>query len=352
MGSRYQSQDLNPGTLALDPSLIVVILKILCEDYLLSVRGSSRHCLIMPSVIWAISKLQYFFLPPFSSGLSLEDSKKLTASPSDPEIKNTSAEQPKPVLPSEASPVSTVPVIPHYEAKEVLQMPSPGRKEEQEGQDKVQPGSQSIEPLLSLATSTNELSSVPVIKGPKDEALLEQKPVASPEQESEKENHLTTTSCCNRNESQEAAVTSLSKPRSPGVEATVMKPTVEAGPQETAMKEPPSALADHSPESLKRKSSLTHEEAPTSWEKRPRVIENRQHQQPFQVSPQPFLCRGDRIPVRKVPPLKVREWEEWRKRDGLNTEFSVVLTEFQVFVSFLNAETVIRIGYTCKYGHI
>ena len=170
---------------------------------------------------------------------------------------------------------------------------------------------------------------------------MEQKPVASAEQESEKENHLTTASNYNKNESQEALVTSLSKPKSPGVETIVMKPTVEAGPQETTMKEPPSTLADHSPESLKRK-SLTQEEAPTSWEKRPRVTEHRQHQQPFQVSPQPFLSRGDRFQVRRVPPLKVRKQEELKKKDGLN-KFLVLPTKFQVFVMFLNVEAVVCI---------
>lgn len=117
------------------------------------------------------------------------------------------------------------------------------------------------------------------------------------------------------------------------------------------MKEPPSTLADHSPESLKRKSSLTQEEAPTSWEKRPRVTEHRQHQQPFQVSPQPFLSRGDRFQVRRVPPLKVRKQEELKKRDGLN-KFLVLPTKFQVFVMFLNVEAVVCIWYVCNHGHI
>ncbi|KAB1266709.1 putative Polycomb group protein ASXL2 [Camelus dromedarius] len=278
-----------------------------------------------------------------SSGLSLEDSKKLMASPSNPKVKKIPAEQPKSMLPSEGSPVSVVPVIPQLESKEVLQMPSPVRNEEHESQDKMQPNSKPTEPLLSSATNTNELSSVPPTKCPKDEALLEQKPVASAEQESEKENHLTTTSNYNKNESQEALITSPSKPKSPGVEKTVMKPVVEAGPPETTVKEPPSSLADHSPESLKRKSSLTQEEVPAGWEKRPRVTENRQHQQPFPVSPQPFLSRGDRIQGRKVPPLKVREWEELKKRDGLNTKFLVVPTKFHVFVVFLNAEAVVYI---------
>ncbi|XP_060013198.1 putative Polycomb group protein ASXL2 [Lagenorhynchus albirostris] len=264
-----------------------------------------------------------------SSGLSLEDSKQLTASPNDPKVKKTPAEQPKAMLPSEASPVSTVSVIPQLLSKEeVLQLPSPVRKEERESQDKMQPKSKSPESLLSSAPNTDELSTVPPIKCPKDEALLEQKPVASAEQKSEKETHLTTTSSYNRNKSQEALVTSLSKPKSPGVETTVVKPIVEAGLQETTMKEPPSALADHSPENLKRKPSVTQEEAPTSWEKRPRVTEDRQHQQPFPVSPQPFLSRGDRFQVRKVPPLKVREREELKKKDGLNTKCWGVPTNF------------------------
>ena len=85
-----------------------------------------------------MSQLQYFFLSSFSSGLSLEDSKKLTASPNDPKVKKTPAEQPKSTLPSEASPVSVVPEIPQLESKEeVLQMPSSVRKEEHESQDKM-----------------------------------------------------------------------------------------------------------------------------------------------------------------------------------------------------------------------
>lgn len=255
----------------------------------------------------------------------------MTASPSDPKVKKTPAEQPKSMLPSEVSPVSIVSVIPQLESKEeIVHIPSPVRKEEHESQDNVPPNSKSTEPLLSSTSDTNELSSVVPIKCPKDEDVLELKPVASAEQESEKENHLTTASNHNKNESQEVLVTSPSKPKSPGVEKPIMKPTVEAGPQETAVKEPPSTLVDHSPESLKRKSSLTQEEVSMSWEKRPRVTENRQHQQPFQVSPQPFLNRGDRIQVPKVPPLKVREWEELKKRDCLNTKFLVIHTKFQI----------------------
>ncbi|XP_012583066.1 PREDICTED: putative Polycomb group protein ASXL2 [Condylura cristata] len=239
-----------------------------------------------------------------SSGLSLEDSKKLTASPSDPKVKKSPAELPKSMLLPEASPVSIVPVIPQLESKdEAVQMPSP-IKEEDESQDKGQPNfSKPTEPLLSAASNTDELSNVLPIKCPKGEELLEQKPVVSAEQESEKENHLTKAANINKNENQEAtSVTSPSKPKSPGVEKPI-KPTLETSQQETT-KEPPTILVDQSPESLKRK-SLTQEEAPASWEKRPRVTENRQHQQPFQVSPQPFLNRGDRVQVRKVPPLKI-----------------------------------------------
>lgn len=239
-----------------------------------------------------------------SSGLSLEDSKKLTASPSDPKVKKTTAEQPKSMLPSEASPVKILPGISQSECKEeAVQMPSPVKKEEHESQDEAQPNVKFTEPLLASATSANELTGIFPIKCPKDEDPLEQKPTASAAQESEKENYHTTVFNYNKSESQEAVVTSLTKPKSPGLEKPIMKSTAEAGPQETSSKEPPTTLVDQSPESLKRKSSLTQEEVPGSWEKRPRVTENRQ--QPFQVSPQPFLNRGDRGQVRKVPPLKI-----------------------------------------------
>uniref|UniRef100_A0A286XI41 ASXL transcriptional regulator 2 n=1 Tax=Cavia porcellus TaxID=10141 RepID=A0A286XI41_CAVPO len=242
-----------------------------------------------------------------SSGLSLEDSKKLTSSPSDPKVKKTPTEQPKSMLPSEVSPTRTDPVVPLSECKEeVVQMPSRVRKEKHGSQEEAQPSFQSPEPPLASASNTKELSILP-IKCPKPEDVLEQKPVASAEQQPEKENHVASASNYHRSESQEVLVTSPSKPKSPGVEKAIMKPTIEAGPQETSVKEPLVTLAEQSPESLKRKSSLTQEEAPASWEKRPRVTEDRQHQQPFQVSPQPFLNRGDRVQLRKVPPLKVRE---------------------------------------------
>lgn len=143
------------------------------------------------------------------------------------------------------------------------------------------------------------------IKSPKDEGLLEQKPVASAEKESEKENHVTTSSS-NESENQEALVISPSKPKNAGFEKPTTKPA-EASPLGPDMQVPPAPVSDHIPESLKRKAALTQEEATSSWEKRPRITENRQHQQPFQASPQPFLNRGDRAQVRKVPPLKVRK---------------------------------------------
>jgi additional sex combs-like protein len=240
--------------------------------------------------------------------LSLEDSKKLTTSPSDPKVKKSPAEQPKSILPSEASPVRIIPIVPPSECKEeAVQMPSPVSKEEHESQDEAQPNYKSSEPLLVSASNANEPSSVLPVRCPKAEDLSERKAVAATEPESEKENHVTTASNYNKSESQQALVTSPTKPKSPGVEKPIIKPIADTGPQEISMKEPPAPPNDQNPESLKRKSSLTQEEAPVSWEKRPRVTENRQHQQPFPVSPQPFLNRGDRVQVRKVPPLKVSE---------------------------------------------
>ncbi|MBZ3891719.1 putative Polycomb group protein ASXL2 [Sciurus carolinensis] len=174
--------------------------------------------------------------------------------------------------------------------EDAVQRPSPIRKEEHRSQDEAQLSAKFTEPLHVSATNTNELSGIFPIKCLKDEDLLKQKPTASAEQEPERENYLTTTSNYNKSESQEALVTSLTKPKSSGLEKSIMKPTADAGPQETSIKEPPTTHVDQSPESLKRK-PLTQEEVPGS-KKRPCVTEN--CQQPFQVSPQPFLSRGDR----------------------------------------------------------
>lgn len=188
-----------------------------------------------------------------------------------------------------------------------MQIPSPFRKEE--NQEEAQPNSASPEPIVASASDTNELITMTSLKCPKDEGLLEQKRVVCAEQESEKENHVTITSNYTKSENQEMLATSPNKSKTSGLEKPITKPVAEASPLDPDVKMPPTNLTDQIPESLKRKSSLTQEEAASSWEKRPRITENHHlhHQQPFQVSPQPFLNRGDRVQVRKVPPLKVRK---------------------------------------------
>lgn len=287
---------------------------------------------LIASVKWDISQRGYFFLSLFSSGLSLEDSKKLTDSPSDPKVKKIPAEPPKSTLPAEASPTRTVPTAPQSECKEeVVSTPSPVKKEQPENQDEGQPSLLLCpEPLLPPTgnTTAEEPGCMLPTQGPKDEPVLEQKPVASAQQESEKDNHITPVPTSHESESHVTSLTSPSKPKSPGVEKPLLKPTVEAGLQETPAIESPAALVDQSPESLKRK-CLSQEEAPASWEKRPRVAENRPPQ-PFLASHQPFLSRGDRVPVRRVPPLKVSEQRHCKWRVGLNMKGLVKLTEFQV----------------------
>lgn len=188
-----------------------------------------------------------------------------------------------------------------------MQILSPFKKEE-ESQDEAQPHSKSPEPIASSGSSnSSEFVTMKSSQCPEEERLLEQKPVVCAEQESEKENHVVTTSTYDKSENQEVLATSPGKSKNAGLEKPTTKPVEEAGPLDPDMKMPPATLTDQIPESLKRKSSLTQEEATSSWEKRPRITENHQHQQPFPVSPQPFLSRGDRVQVRKVPPLKVRK---------------------------------------------
>lgn len=266
----------------------------------------------------AVTKFPISF-PLSSSGLSLEDSRKLTASPSDPKVKKTPDEQPKVLSSLEASPVSVAPVVSQFEPtkEENVQMPSPVKKEAPESPVKGQPSiSPCPEPLPLPVSSPKELS-VLSSKCPKEEPPLEQKPVVSVKQESEKENHRTSTSSCDKNESQEVVVTPH-EPKSPATETPAVKASEETVPQETSTKEPASGPTEHNPEGLKRKSSLTQEEVPAGWEKRPRVTENpvtdnRQQPQPFPVSSQPFLPRMDKVQVRRVPPLKVSEWEEMKE---------------------------------------
>lgn len=241
-----------------------------------------------------------------SSGLSLEDSRKLTSATSDPKMKKSLTEQPKPTPPSDEPPIKTVVAAPEAESKPVLLL-CPVRKESGVSPEEVLPEpSKSPEPLVSSTSSVIEQDRTGPIPGPEDEDPLGQrKPVTSAEPKPENENHLTIATPIIK-ENKGTAVLTPSKPKSPGIGKPIIRPVIEASPQEnTVTVASPSEHSDLNPEGLKRKSSLTEEETPVSWEKRPRVLENHQHQQALQASQQPFPIRGERVQVRKVPPLKI-----------------------------------------------
>ncbi|NXK97969.1 ASX protein, partial [Formicarius rufipectus] len=94
-----------------------------------------------------------------------------------------------------------------------------------------------------------------------------------------------------------------SKPKSPEageVAAKAQSPAVTAAPPE--QKPPVSEAMEVGVEAHKRKLE-SREEAPTTPEKKPRVVETCQHHQAFRSQPQPFPVAG--TPVPRVPPLKI-----------------------------------------------
>lgn len=97
------------------------------------------------------------------------------------------------------------------------------------------------------------------------------------------------------------------------------------------MKEPPSTLADHSPESLKRKSSLTQEEALDKLGRKGRVSLSTPAPAAISGLPTALSQQRGQVPGAESTTLKVRK-EELKKRDGLN-KFLVLPTKFQRLVS-------------------
>ena len=144
--------------------------------------------------------------------------------------------------------------------------------------------------------------SLPKKEGVQGESVQEKPPTAA-SQKPEERKHAASKGVLTK-EPVSTSVLAPSKPKSPeagAVAADVKSPAIT--PETPGKKSPVNEEMEVSVEAPKRKSE-SHEEALTSPEKKPRIMENCQHPQAFRTQPQPFPAAG--TPVPRVPPLKVK----------------------------------------------
>lgn len=148
---------------------------------------------------------------------------------------------------------------------------------------------------------------LPIKERPPGESVPE-KPQTAVSQKPEEERKHTASKEVLGKETVSTSALAPSKPKSPEaaeVEADVKSPVITP---ETPEKKPPvNEEMEVSVEAHKRKSESC-EEALTTPEKKPRMMELCQHRQAFRAQPQSFPAAG--TPVPRVPPLKVRRSEE------------------------------------------
>ncbi|NXS94613.1 ASX protein, partial [Jacana jacana] len=239
-----------------------------------------------------------------SSGLSPEESKRLTAntSPAETEPENAAAQQPEcpaappaPLKEEVASPLESK----AQAAPEAPAMKRGGEESREDTQPKAaRPAEASVSPG-ALRPSDHSLpikERVPGEPSPeKPQTALAQKPEEARGQPVPQGVLATATAS--------ALALAPSKPKSPeaGEAASEVKaPAVAPGPPE--QKPPVGEEMEVSVEAQKRKSE-SGEEAVTAPEKRPRMMENCQHRPAFRGQPQSFPGAG--TPVPRVPPLKI-----------------------------------------------
>ncbi|NXC44768.1 ASX protein, partial [Penelope pileata] len=239
-----------------------------------------------------------------SSGLSPEESKRLTAStgPDEPEAENPAAEQPKrtPASLAALKEEMTSPV----ESKAQAAQEAPGVRKGEEKRDDVQPkAAKAAEASVSPGGCAAKPSEHPLswkerIQG---ESIPEKAQAAASQKLEEGSKHAAAQEV---NEAVSASVLAPSKPKSPAASEAAAKATSPAVTPQTAEKQPPvNEEMEISVEGHKRKSE-SREEGVSTPEKRPRVGEDSpQQQRAFRSQPQSFPAAT--APVPRVPPLKI-----------------------------------------------
>ncbi|NXJ86779.1 ASX protein, partial [Trogon melanurus] len=241
-----------------------------------------------------------------SSGLSPEESERLTAntSPAEPETENPAAERPK-GAPASRAPLReemTSPLEPEAQAAQEAPATKKGGEERREDvQPKAaKPAEASVSPAGCAAKPGDR--PLPVKERVQGEAAPE-KPQPAGSQRAEEERKHAAAKEAPVKETVGTSGLAPSKPKSPDAgegAASVKNPAAAPGAPE--QKPPVNEEMEVSVEAPKRKSE-SREEALTTPEKKPRVAESCQHQQAFRSQPQPFPATGS--PVPRVPPLKI-----------------------------------------------
>ncbi|NXW36316.1 ASX protein, partial [Phaetusa simplex] len=241
-----------------------------------------------------------------SSGLSPEESKRLTAntSPAETEPEKAAAEQPKCAPAALALLREEVPSPLESKAQAVQEAPAMKRAGEERREDTQPKAAKPAEASVSLGGCAVKPGDrpLPVKERVPGEAIPEKPQTAVSQKPEEERKHAASKEALAR-ETVGTSVLAPSKPKSPEageVVADVKSPVVAPEPPEK--KTPVSEEMEVSVEAQKRKSE-SREEALTTPEKKPRMMENCQHHQAFRAQPQSFPAAG--TPVPRVPPLKI-----------------------------------------------
>ncbi|NXE55910.1 ASX protein, partial [Casuarius casuarius] len=241
-----------------------------------------------------------------SSGLSPEESKRLTAStsPAEPDTGNPAAEQPKcvPAVPAPLAEETPPPLEPKAQA--VQEAPAVKKGGEERREDTQPKPAKSAEASVSSGGGAVKPSDHPLsrpLKGGGES--IQEKPQAAISQKPEEEKKHAASKEILVKETTSTSALAASKPKSPGAGEVVASMTSQATTPETLEKKSPvNEEMEVSVEGHKRKSE-NREEALITPEKKPRVMENCQHQQSFRTQPQSFPAAGTQVP--RVPPLKI-----------------------------------------------
>lgn len=270
------------------------------------------------------------FLPLASSGLSPEESKRLTAhaGTADARDRNPPAEQPKCVAVPEAPPKEEMTPPAEPKAQAVL-VPAPavtkGGEEKREDLQPITPKpAESFGSLTSRAAKLSDQKLSRPLKGA--EESMQEKPQTATSLKPAEERQLAASTEPAVKEATSTSALTPRKPKSPGASETGTGVASEVTAQETPEKEPPATeQMEVNVESLKRKPE-SPEEAPISPEKKPRIVENCQAQHPFRIRMQPFPATGERSQEQRVPPLRVKTTKEksavWLYRQILLVTFT------------------------------
>nr|XP_013816599.1 PREDICTED: putative Polycomb group protein ASXL2 [Apteryx mantelli mantelli] len=241
-----------------------------------------------------------------SSGLSPEESKRLTAntSPAETETGNPAAQQPK-CMPAVLAPLKeeiTSPLEPKAQAvQEAPAMKKGGEEKREDTQPKIAKSAEASVSSDGGAVKPSDHSLSRPLKG-SGEPIREKPQTAISQKPEEEKKHAASKEILVKETTSTSAL-APSKPKSPEAGEVVASTTSQVtAPESPEKKSPVNEEMEVSVEGHKRKSE-NREEALITPEKKPRVMENCQHQQSFQTQAQSFPAAGTQVP--RVPPLKI-----------------------------------------------